>query len=383
MKVFNSEYARRTLEPLVGSRRQLGGVDLITFGDGHARNTRGLDIRTGSGLRFQVLPDRGFDIGFAEFAGTGLTWLPPKGLAGPWFYEGDHDDYAWLRVGLGGLFNTAGLVSMGTPQTVSTAQYGFTQRLAARYGTHDRIAITPAERFNYGERWDGDRLIIWAEGTVRQDIAYGENLTMSRTYEAEAGTSTVTIRDEVCNEGFFPTPHQILYHFNLGFPFLRWPGQVIARPDGPVGDLSFSTASGVVRSPDRWQYITEPEPNFTHEGFTLPFESDGDEVITVAVATGTGTDRLAVFLRTRRAQLPCYVLWRMMRQGLYAYGLEPCNSPFGTTDELLEQGWPLMLEPGERRIYELEFGVVAGHEAVEALASSITEIRGERTTTTP
>jgi Domain of unknown function (DUF4432) len=174
MKVFNTEYERRTLEPLVGARRQLGGVDLITFGDGHARNTRGLDIRTGSGLRFQVLPDRGFDIGFAEFAGTGLTWLPPKGLAGPWFYEGDHDDFAWLRVGLGGLFNTAGLVSMGTPQTVSTAQFGFTQRLAARYGTHDRIAVTPAERFNYGERWDGDRLILWAEGTVRQDIAYGE-----------------------------------------------------------------------------------------------------------------------------------------------------------------------------------------------------------------
>ena len=181
MKVFNTDYERRTLEPLVGARRQLGGVDLITFGDGHARNTRGLDFRTGSGLRFQVLPDRGFDIGFAEFAGTGLAWLPPKGLAGPWFYEGDHDDYAWLRVGLGGLFNTAGLVSMGTPQTVSTAQYGFTQRLAARYGTHDRIAITPAERFNYGERWDGDRLVLWAEGTVRQDIAYGENLTLSRT----------------------------------------------------------------------------------------------------------------------------------------------------------------------------------------------------------
>ena len=42
-----------------------------------------------------------------------------------------------------------------------------------------------------------------------------------------------------------------------------------------------------------------------------------------------------------------------------------------------------MLEPGERRIYELEFGVVAGHDAVEALASSITDLRGERTTTTP
>ncbi len=41
MKIFDTDYERRTLEPLVGARRQLAGVDLITFGDGHARNTRG------------------------------------------------------------------------------------------------------------------------------------------------------------------------------------------------------------------------------------------------------------------------------------------------------------------------------------------------------
>ncbi len=89
---------------------------------------------------------------------------------------------------------------------------------------------------------------------------------------------------------------------------------------------------------------------------------------------------MAVFLRTRRAQLPCYVFWRMMREGLYAYGLEPCNSPFGSTDELLAQGWPLMLEPGERRAYELDFGVVTGEAAVDALIASIT---GPRSSTDP
>ncbi len=154
----------------------------------------------------------------------------------------------------------------GPRRRCSTQQYGFTQRLSARYGTHDRIAVTPAEHVNYGERWDGDRLVLWAEGTVRQDIAYGENLTLTRRYEIEAGTSMVTIRDEVTNEGFFPTPHQILYHFNLGFPFLRWPGRVVAKPAGPVGDLSFSTDSASVRSPDRWQHVTAPEPEFHPRG---------------------------------------------------------------------------------------------------------------------
>ena len=115
-----------------------------------------------------------------------------------------------------------------------------------------------------------------------------------------------------------------------------------------------------MNSPDRWQHVTAPEPGFTHEGFVLPLADDGPDLVTVAVATGTGADRMAVFLRTRRSQLPCYVLWRMIREGLFAFGLEPCNSPFGTTTELLEQGWPLMLDPGEQRRYELEFGVVTG-----------------------
>ena len=194
----------------------------------------------------------------------------------------------------------------------------------------------------------------------------------------------MTIRDEVCNEGFFPTPHQILYHFNLGFPFLRWPGRVIARPDGPVGDLSFSTESGVVRSPDRWQHITEPEPNFTHEGFTLPFDPDGDDLITVAVVTGTGADRMAVFLRTRRAQLPCYVLWRMMRQGLYAYGLEPCNSPFGTTDGAARAG--LATDARARRTQDLRARVRRRRRRTtqsNAWPPASPERHEERTTTSP
>jgi hypothetical protein len=56
-------------------------------------------------------------------------------------------------------------------------------------------------------------------------------------------------------------------------------------------------------------------------------------------------------------------------------GLEPSTSPFGSTEELLADGWPLMLEPGERRAYELEFGVVSGEDAVKELISSITEPR--------
>ena len=62
--------------------------------------------------------------------------------------------------------NTAGLVTIGVPQTISTEQYGFTQRLTERYGTHGRIAVTPATRYTYGETWDGDTCRLWVEGRL-------------------------------------------------------------------------------------------------------------------------------------------------------------------------------------------------------------------------
>ena len=79
---------------------------------------------------------------------------------------------------------------------------------------------------------------------------------------------------------------------------------------------------------------------------------------------------LGVFLRYDHQQLPDYIAWRMMREGLYAMGMEPATNPFGNPTELIGRGYPIMLEPGETRIYELEFGVLIGKSAIDAFAAS-------------
>jgi hypothetical protein len=372
MRIHERDYDRRELLRRVGSLAQIGGVEVLAHEDGHARGVRRIEFRTGTGLRFSVLPERGFDVGPAEFGGTGLCWLPSKGLAGPWYYEGDLDDYAWLRVGLGGLFNTAGLVSMGTPQTVATDQFGFTQRLSARYGTHDRIAVTPASRFAHGERWEGDRCVLWAEGVVRQEIAYGEHLTLTRRYETELGANAFRIVDVVSNEGWFPTPHQLLYHFNIGFPVVSAGAEVVAAADEPE-DLSFSTAEDA-KPASRWRTVTDPEAGFTHEGYIVPMRPDADGRVAVAVVNRSLRPELGglgVYLRYDQRQLPVYVAWRMMREGLYAIGLEPATTPFGSTSELIEQGYPVLLEPEEQRTYELEFGILAGGDEIDAFERAL------------
>ena len=383
MRINDRDFTRSELLRRVGSLAQVGGVQLLSHEEGHARGTRAIEFRTGTGFRFNVLPDRGFDVGFAEYGGAGLCWLPSKGLAAPAYYEGDLDDYAWLRVGLGGLFNTAGLVSMGTPQTVATEQFGFTQRMAARYGTHDRIAVTPASTFSHGSSWQDDRYLLWAEGVVRQEIAYGENLSLARRYESELGSSSFRVTDVVANDGWFETPHQLLYHFNIGFPVVDDGAEVLAAVTDEPEDLSFSTA-GDGRSTTRWRTVTDPEPGFTHEGYIVPMRAD--ELGKVAVAVVNRRLRpelggLGVYLRYDATQLPVYVAWRMMRQGLYAVGLEPATTPFGTTEQLIEQGYPVMMAPGERRSYELEFGILVGGDAIDTFAASLAPPAEERTTT--
>jgi|RhiMethySRZTD1v2_1073278.scaffolds.fasta_scaffold167057_2 uncharacterized protein DUF4432 len=376
MRIYGNEYSKQDLLRRVGSLAQLGGVEVISFEEGHARGTRGIEFQTGTGFSFTVIPERGFDVGPANYQGVGLCWLPPKLLAGPWFYEGDIDATTWLRVGLGGLFNTAGLVSIGTPEDIDTSAYGFTQRLSARYGTHDRIALTPASRFTFGEQWEDDRYVLWAEGLVRQDIAYGENLSLRRRYEAELGGDSVRIIDVVTNEGWFETPHQQLYHFNIGFPIVDDGTELLASPHEEPSPMHFSTEDGDTNEQpaSAWRFATHPQAGFTHEGYVLTMKADDDGWTGAAFVNRRLRPELGglgVYLRYDSTTLPTYIAWRMMREGLYALGMEPATNPFGNPRDLIAQGYPLILAPGSERRYALEFGILVGASAIDEFESSL------------
>ena len=80
---------------------------------------------------------------------------------------------------------------------------------------------------------------------------------------------------------------------------------------------------------------------------------------------------LGVYLRYDSTTLPTYIAWRMMREGLYALGMEPATNPFGNPRDLVEQGYPLILEPGSERRYELEFGILVGASAIDEFEFSL------------
>ena len=373
MKVFQSEISRSELLRRIGNLAQIGGVELLAHEQGYARGSRFLDFRTGSGFRFSVHVDRGMDPGFAEFAGASLMWLPPKLFPAPLYWE--NDDHAWVRYALGGLCNTAGLVSIGGPQTVDVSSFKFHARAEDRFGTHDRIAIVPASHFNFGERWDGERCVLWAEGAVRQEIVYGENLLLTRRYEAELGGSSFTLRDVVRNDGYYPTPHQLLYHFNIGYPVVDDGAELLVSPAGEVPGSMFEDDEG---SSERYRLFSGPEKEFFAEGYEIPIVKGQDGWCGAAVVNRgfKGIDGgLGVYLRYDPTTLPVYIEWRMMGESLYAVGMEPSTNAFKPIPELIEAGYPIMMEPGEERVYELEFGVLPGGEAIDSFAASLPVVK--------
>ena len=102
--------------------------------------------------------------------------------------------------------------------------------------------------------------------------------------------------------------------------------------------------------------------------------ADADSRVAVAVVNRRlrpEVGGLGVYLRYDQRQFPVYIAWRMMREGLYAIGMEPSTNPFGDLEELLADGYPLMLEPGESRTYETEFGILNGAEAIDAFAAAL------------
>ena len=241
-------------------------------------------------------------------------------------------------------------MTIGSPQTVDVSHFKFHARATDRFGTHDRIGIVPASSFNFGERWEGERCFLWCEGVMRQEIVYGENLSLTRRYEAELGTSTFTLHDIVRNDGYYPTPINTSTTSTSAIPSSTTAPSFCVPPRALSRARSSTTTR---RRVERYRTFSGPEKEFFAEGYEIPMTAATDG-LGVGRGREPGLQRGSTVASgsisaTTRSTLPVYLEWRMMGEGLYAVGMEPSSNPFGEVAELIEAGWPLMLEPGEER----------------------------------
>ncbi len=180
------------------------------------------------------------------------------------------------------------------------------------------------------------------------------------------GESRLKIHDEVENVGYARTPHMYLYHVNVGFPVVDEGSELVApaRSVAARGDYS---AEG-------YDKLHAPEADYVERVFEHELTSEGDGTVPVAIVNRARA--IGAYEVFRTDQLPHHFVWRMLGEGSYVVGIEPStNQPAGRLDAR-ERGELIILEPGQKRVYDLELGALAGIAEIDAFAARVAALGG-------
>jgi len=332
---------RRELLKRIGRLEKAAGIEPFVFDDGPSRGVRAFRFRTGSGLSFDVLPDRGMDLGFAEYRGTPLTWLSPNGIVAPAFHEPGGE--GWLNSFPGGLLVTCGLRNVGPPG----------ERGGEEFGLHGRASHIPATRVSHDAYWDEEGCVLEASGQIRESSVFGPNLMLRRRIMARVGESRIRIEDRIENEGFDPEPLMVLYHINLGWPLLAETSRM-AGP-GRSGDPPQPRDEEARTGLDAWDRFAPPTPNFKERVFYhRPAVGTGGRARARLENPELGLSFSVTFCPE---ELPEFVQWTMTGEGTYVLGLEPATCRVEGLAAEEAAGRVIRLQPGETRRHSLDLEV--------------------------
>ena len=367
VELFGGDWSRAQIDQRTGALAQVAGVELLEYADGPERGVRVLDFRTGAGLSFRVAVDRGFDLLSADYRGVPIGWRSPTGPRHPGLASVEENrGWGFLRA-FTGLLATCGLDHALAPATSSVAPYIYPEFAESNYPLHGRVAQIPARLSGYGERWDGDACTLWAEGEIAQTAVFGENLVLTRRIEAELGGITISVDDRVENRGFRPTPHMLLYHYNIGYPLLDDGAELLVPSRAIVhamhGDLHAQGVGHRIQGPPRADFS---EQVYEHDVVAGPDGMASAALVNQALGAGLG-----IRLDYDRTALPCLIEWQCLQSGLYVLGIEPSTNHVLGRKFAEERRELMFLEHAETRRYRTRLLVLDGAKAIAAARRDI------------
>lgn len=347
MNLFGKKYSRKQLHERVGNIQQIGGARRVILDDGSSKGVSAIDVNTGAGLFFTVLPDRGLDISRATYKGINLVHLTANSVTHPAYYDAIGE--GWLRSFYGGLVVTCGLTSFG-PSVKDDSE---------ELGLHGRYANTPARQVQDRSGWDGEKYRVEIAGIIEDSVLYGNKLRLTRKISTELGSKTININDKVENFGFKPSPFCILYHINPGFPLL----------DAGT-ELFVSATKTEPRDADakkglkEWNKFSKPIHGFPSQVFFHKMKACQDGKACAALINSQLGDGIGLCVQFDPKELPVLNEWKNMQLGDYALGIDPANAPVLSRVELREKGLLQTLDPGEVRDITIEISILDGEKEI-------------------
>ena len=346
-KLFGQEVSRESLRKRTGHVHQIAGIRFSQLSEGREAGVRIADVRSGSGLRFQVTLDRGMDISAAEYRGIPLAWRSAAGDVHPSYYGPEGTE--WLKTFPGGLLTGCGMTYLGAPCRDGDEELGL----------HGRLSHLPADCVSAAETWDGDECTFSLSGQMREWSTFKENLLLERTYSVALGQSHISIEDRVRNEGSLRTPFMMLYHVNPGWPLVDDGSRLLLNARSTVPRDS-EAAKGTAEAT---RFIS-PRRQYHEQVFFHDLVADGEGYVCALLLNQRM--RTGLYVRYRQNELPRYIEWKMMGEGTYVVGMEPANCSVTGRAAERAAGTLQFLEPGEERHFSLRIGVLEGEAAIDA-----------------
>lgn len=341
---------KRELLKYMGSMQQEAYVRPVTFQEGRAEGLRAYEVKNGC-MTYQVLADKCLDVSGLSYKGINMTFLSKPGLQGRGHYDTNGDEA--IRSIMGGLFFTSGLENICTPCRIDGVDYPM----------HGRIRTTPGEHLQADACWEDGEYRLRVAGEMREAALFGENMVLRREISSTYGEKTITVTDEIENESYREEPLMILYHINMGYPFLDENTR-----------LYIPTRSVTARDKDgeghegEYDRMDPPRDNEPEYVFIHDLKTDGEgntQILVVNEPLGLG---LRLSYNTR--YLPYFMEWKSTASGDYVIGLEPSNSSVYGRPYHEERGTVHRLAPFEKETNVLHFTVLDGKEEISAAVSA-------------
>ncbi len=114
-----------------------------------------------------------------------------------------------------------------------------------------------------------------------------------------------------------------------------------------------------------------PAAGFEERVYYHKIGADEDGRTTAALANSSLDGGTALYVSFLRNQLPRLVQWKMCAAGNYVMGIEPANCWVGGRGRARSEVDLKFLEPGEKRNYELEIGILCGPKAIADLEARV------------
>lgn len=345
---------KRDLMKYMGSMQQAAYIRPLAYVEGRSVGLKTYEVKNGV-LSYKLMADKCLDMSELSFKGVNFSFLSKPGMQGRNAYDTAGDEA--IRSIMGGMFFTSGIESICAPCTIDGVDYPM----------HGRMRTTPGEHLCADAFWAEDGYHLRASAEMREAALFGENMSLRRSIETVYGSKTVTLTDTFENQGFRDEPMMLLYHINLGWPFLDENLRLYV-PTRSVTPRD-AEAEGHEGEYDRMDPPKDNEPEYV---FIHDLKADavgGTGIIAVNEALDLGFT-----VRWNTANLPYFMEWKSTASGDYVIGLEPANSSVYGRPWHEARGSVHHLAPFARETNVLTFTVLDGQKEIDAALAAFDKL---------